>query len=443
MKKVFVIGLDCASPRVVFDRKEEFPNLNRLIEGGTSAPLRSIHPPITIPAWMSMVTGLDAGELGVYGFRQRKEGTYSDVIISTSDKFTAPCVWDNLAEKGKKSIVVGVPPGYPPKEINGEMISCFMTPGADKEYAYPASLKDEIEERFGPYRFDVKFRTGDRDKLKEELWEMTCQHIEVIKYLMKEKKWDFFMFVEIGVDRAHHAFWKYFDKSHPKYEAGNKYENVIIDYYRLIDEGIGQMLENLDDDTVVLVASDHGAKAMKGAFCVNQWLIDKGYLTLKTDPAKGTSIEEADVDWAKTKAWAWGGYYSRVFLNVRGREKEGTIPSFRYNAWRKKLKKELESITGPDGEAWRTKAYRPEELYKTREGNPPDLMVYFDDLSWRAAGTLGHGTMYLSENDTGPDDAMHDWDGIFIAYDPSGKPKDIPNISILDIQPLILEYFGN
>jgi predicted AlkP superfamily phosphohydrolase/phosphomutase len=443
VKKVFVIGLDCATPRIVFDRREEFPNINKLIEKGVSAPFRSIHPPITIPAWMAMVTGKDAGKQGIYGFRHRKKRTYNDMWLSMADKFRERAIWDIISEKGLKSCLVSMPPSYPPMPLNGNRISCFMTPDARRDYTYPASLKKEIEEKFGPYRFDVKFRTEERDKLKEDLFEMTEQHLDVVKFLLKEKPWQFFMYVEIGVDRLQHAFWKYFDREHHLYEPGSRYEGVMLDYYRLIDKGIGDILGMLDDDTVVFVVSDHGAKAMKGAFCVNQWLIDKGYLVLKNEPEKGTSIEKADVDWSRTKVWAWGGYYSRVFFNVKGREEQGTILPFRYEAWRSRLKKEIESITGPDGEAWNTRAYRPEELFEELNGDYPDLMVYFDDLSWRAAGTLGHESMYLKENDTGPDDAMHDWDGIFIMYDPAGQEgRRLDSVSILDFAPTVLDIMG-
>ena len=95
------------------------------------------------------------------------------------------------------------------------------------------------------------------------------------------KPWDLFMFVEIGVDRIHHAFWKYMDPDHHLYEPGNPYENTILDYYKHLDRKIGELLSSAGEDTVVLVVSDHGAKRMKGAFCVNEWLIEQGDLVVK------------------------------------------------------------------------------------------------------------------------------------------------------------------
>jgi predicted AlkP superfamily phosphohydrolase/phosphomutase len=179
---------------------------------------------------------------------------------------------------------------------------------------------------------------------------------------------------------------------------------------------------------------------MKGAFCINEWLIEKGYLTLKKKPEKVVSLEKVEVDWGKTKAWGWGGYHARIFFNVKRREPQGVIEPENYESLRKQLIEEITAIKGPNGERWDTKVYTPEEIYPKGKGDYPDLTVYFDDLSWRSAGTIGHNKLYLSENDKGPDDAVHSHHGIFILYDPSKKiGKKIPDITILDVAPTILK----
>jgi predicted AlkP superfamily phosphohydrolase/phosphomutase len=332
-----------------------------------------------------------------------------------------------------------VPPSYPPFKVNGNLVSCFITPGRDSEYTYPPELKAEITNLVGEYIFDVDFRVEQRDNLLSQLYEMTRRRFEVIKHLLKNKEWDFFMFVEIGVDRAHHAFWKFFDKEHHLYQPGNRYENAIPDYYRHLDGRIGELLSLVDDDTAVLVVSDHGAKRMKGAFCINEWLVKRGYLILRRKPTAKTGFENVDVDWSKTKAWGWGGYYARIFLNVDGREPQGIIKPEEYEAERDKLIDELKNITGPDGERWQTKVFKPDETYDEYNGDWPDLMVYLDDLYWRAAGTMGHDSLYLPENDTGPDEAVHAENGMFIIYN---AQKDFGGIrmdaDIVDIAPTIL-----
>jgi predicted AlkP superfamily phosphohydrolase/phosphomutase len=440
-RKVLVIGLDAASPELFFETfYEDLPCLRYLMENGIYARMSSTHPPITIPAWMVMATGKSMGNLGLYGFRHRKPGTYNDIWIAHSLAVKERTIWDILGEHGKKVIVIGVPPSYPPKPVNGYLISCFLTPTAEKDYTYPREFKKEIESLVGEYLFDVEFRTDQKEKLLKQLYEMTEKRFKVIRYLMSRKPWDFFMFVEIGLDRIQHAFWKFFDKEHHLYRPNNRYENVIKEYYQFLDKKIADILKLVDKYTIIIVVSDHGAKRMKGAFCINEWLIKKGYLTLKKTPRKIVSLEEADVDWNKTIAWGWGGYHARIFFNLKGREPQGIVDPKNYEHTKKRLIADIMSIKGPNGEPWNTKVYTPEELYPHGKGDYPDLTVYFDDLSWRSAGTIGHGTLYLPENDKGPDDAVHSHHGVFILYDPRRKiGKKLSEITILEVAPTILK----
>lgn len=182
---------------------------------------------------------------------------------------------------------------------------------------------------------------------------------------------------------------------------------------------------------------------MKGAFVINQWLEEMGLLKFKSEPKKGAKFDSSMIDWRETVAWGWGGYYARIFINLEGREEEGIVHRDEYESLREKIRSMILRIKGPDGDPWRNHVYRPNELYPITLGNPPDLIVYLDDLYWRSAGTVGYDTLYLPENDTGPDDAVHDFDGLYIFYDPeSMEPGQYKDISIYDIEPLILEYFG-
>jgi len=443
-RRVLVIGLDSIPPELMFEKfVQGLPNIRRLMENGVYGRLRSCDPPITIPAWMVMATSKNPGRLGLYGFRHRRGHSYTDGWIANSLSVKEEKIWDILARAGLRVCVVGVPPSYPPPKVNGDLISCFITPDSNSEYTSPPELKQEIEALVGPYPFDVEFRTDQRDQLLTDLNEMTEKHFRVIEHLLTTRDWDFFMFVEIGSDRVHHAFWKYFDKTHSKYEQGNQYEDVVSNYYRKLDKHIGRLLELVPSDTVIVVVSDHGAKAMRGAFCINEWLIQQGYLVLKEKPTTVIDLGKADVDWSKTRAWGWGGYYARIFFNVKDREPNGIIDQNQFEIERDKLARKLMEIRDPDGRQMDTHVYKPEDLYPVSIGDRPDLLVYFDDLFWRSAGTIGHGSLYLSENDTGPDDSVHAHNGIFIIYDPQVQPiGKVSDMSILDISPTLLEKMG-
>jgi len=442
-RRVAVIGLDCADPKLVFERwLDELPNIRRLAEGGTWGRLRSTDPPITVPAWSCMLTGRDPGELGIYGFRNRQDYSYDALGVADSRAVRIERVWDHLGCAGKHVIVLGVPQTSPPVAVAGELVSCFLTPDSRKaDYTHPPELRTEIERLVGPYRTDVRnFRSDDRDRILAEIYEMTEQHFTVARHLLDTRPWDFFMMVEIGVDRIHHAFWRFLDQTHPQHEPDHRYRDVIKHYYQYVDEEIGELLTRFDDETVVLVVSDHGAQAMEGAICVNEWLLQEGYLVLRDEPAAVTPFRDLAVDWARTRAWGEGGYYCRLCLNVEGREPAGIVPASEYDRLRDELSERLEGLPGPAGPIG-TRVHRPEDLWPTRLGISPDLVVYFGDLAWRSNGSVGHGRYYTFENDTGPDDANHSAYGLCVASGPGIRAQHRDDLVIYDVAPTILDLF--
>jgi predicted AlkP superfamily phosphohydrolase/phosphomutase len=446
--KVFVVGLDCAEPTLVFDRwREHLPNLRRLMEAGTYGELTSTIPAITVPAWASMLSSRDPGELGFYGFRNRADYSYERMTIATALSVKADRVWDILSRAGKRVVVAGVPQTYPVRPVNGVMISSFLTPSSQSQYTYPASLKGEIEALVGgEYRVDVRqFRTENKDHLLDEIYGLADQHHQVVAHLLTTQPWDFFMHVDMGVDRIHHGFWKFFDERHPLHEPGNPYQNAIRDYYVHLDGQIGEWLSLLAarEDTVVLVVSDHGAKPMLGGICFNEWLKQEGYLALDYQPPGIVPLEKCEVDWSRTTAWGSGGYYARLFLNVKGREPEGIVDPADYERVRDELAGRIAAITDREGRNIGSVAYKPEEIYREVNNIAPDLIVYFGNLSWRSVGSLGLNTIHTLQNDTGPDDANHAQEGLYIYYDPRSQGQGRgAGRHLMDVAPTILQGLG-
>lgn len=450
-KKVMILGLDCAAPQLVFKKwLSDLPNIKRLLKNGVYGRLRSTDPPITIPAWATITTGLDPGQLGIYGFRNRVRYNYSDLAIVDSHSLQADAVWDILGRYGYRSIVIGVPPSFPLKPLNGYAVSCFLTPGTHVPYTYPPDLASEVEQVTGGYQFDVEnFRTSDPERILKQVYEMTEKRFKLASHLVQTKDWDFFMLVEMGTDRIHHAFWHYMDKQHALYVANSPYRDVIYDYYTYLDQKIGELLQKVDDkDCLVMILSDHGAKRMDGGFCLNEWLIREGLLTLKKPVDHVTALTPEMIDWKKTRAWGHGGYYGRLFLNVKGREPEGLIPMHRYEYVRNGLIKKLRALKDEKGNTLHTKALKPNHLYHQMRNIPPDLILYFGNLFWRAIGGVGYNKLYVYENDAGPDGANHDFHGIFIASPLHVRKKlqnagqEIKRLSLLDITPALLRYYG-
>jgi predicted AlkP superfamily phosphohydrolase/phosphomutase len=443
--RALVIGLDCAPPQLVFERwRDELPTLHSLMERGRYGVLRSCDPPITVPAWACMTSSRSPGALGIYGFRNRRDHSYGGLSIADSRSVSAPRVWDVLSARGRSAIVIGVPPSYPVTALNGVMISCFLTPDTQRsQYTYPAELKQEIEGLVGSYMVDVDdFRTSDKERLLADIEEMTEKRFRVAEHLLETRPWDLFFMVEMGTDRMHHAFWRFFDSEHRLHEPGNRFEGAMLDYYRALDAKIDRLLRFADDDTAVLVVSDHGAKPIDGGICVNEWLRNEGYLVLAEEPAEPTPLRPEMVDWSRTTAWGEGGYYCRLSLNVEGREPQGTVPADEFEQVRAELKAKLEALGDERNRPIGTVAYRPEELYAEQNGIPPDLLVYFGELAWRSIGQVGTGTVHVLENDTGPDDANHAPEGLYLLAAEGVEAGPGEERDLRDIAPTLLTLLG-
>ena len=442
--KILVVGLDCAAPELLFG-DERLVNFRRLMDAGVYGRLESVIPPITVPAWMCMATSQDPGSLGVYGFRNRVDHSYNGLGIVNSRSIGELAIWDQVAREGKKSVVIGVPPAYPPRKVNGISIGCFLTPDTSKDvYTHPASIGAEIEELVGQFPVDVKgFRTDDKAWLRDEIYAMSRKHFEVVRHYLKNAEWDYFQFVEIGLDRMHHGFWSHHDPEHVLHKPGNPFQETIRDYYRYLDEELGSLLELLTDDTVVLVVSDHGAQRLDGGFCVNEWLIQQGWLVLNQYPEKVTPFGKLDVNWEKTRVWSEGGYYARVFFNVKGREPKGAIEADDYDRFRAEVQARFEATTDAEGKPLGTLVFRPEDIYKHVRNVAPDLIVHFGALYWRSIGGVGYPTLHVIENDTGPDDCNHAQHGAFILASSNNPLRgQVEGTHLLDIAPTLLELGG-
>jgi predicted AlkP superfamily phosphohydrolase/phosphomutase len=447
--RVAVIGLDCVTPQLLFgDLLDEVPNIRKLMDSGMHGDLASITPPITVPAWACAMTGRTPGQLGIYGFRNRKDNTYDGLSLATSGSIKSPAVWDELGAQGMRSVLIGVPPGFPPpKDFPGWRVGCFLTPPSAERFAFPQELEVEITDELGGegnYIFDIPdFRKAGYDVALEQVFAMTERRFQVARRLIKNKPWDFFMLCEIAPDRLHHVFWQHYDPRHPLHEPGNKYQTAFQDYYRFLDREIGELMELIPSDAVTILMSDHGATPMMGGLCFNDWLMQGGYLHMTESLGGPMPIKDAPIDWSRTLAWGDGGYYGRLFLNVKGREPQGVIEPADYESVRDELIRKLEAAPGPDGTPLGTKVLKPQDVYTEVNGVAPDLIVYFGDLEWRSIGSVGNPSLFTYENDTGPDGANHGRDGVFaLAGLPTQPMGRVEGLSLVDVGPTILSLYG-
>ncbi len=397
--KTLVIGLDGASPELLLD-DDGLSTIRSLMEVGCYGRLESVAPPASVPGWFCLATGQNPGALGIYGATRRVDRSYKAPEPVDWTALQAPTFWDQTVREGGKAIIrIGLPASAPPAAIDA----------------------------------------GDKTELHRRVLEASRARFDEARRSLENEPWDDFLFVETGLYDIQRAFWRWRDPDHARHESGGPFQHVVRDYYRRLDEELAAILDLLAEETVVLVVSTHGAQRLDGGFCVNEWLIREGLLTLRSHPDRVEPFARLDVDWSRTKAWAEGGSHGQIFLNVKGREPEGTIDPDDRERFRDELKARLEAAPDPDGKPLGTLAYRPEDVYREVRGVAPDLIVHFGDLRWSAIGEVGHRAIHVP----GLDDSAPARQGAFVLASPQLPPLgEIQGAGLLDIAPTLLDLTG-
>lgn len=441
-----IIGLDCAAPALVFDQwLEDLPNLRSLVRHGLYGRLQSCMPPTTVPAWSCMASGKDPGALGIYGFTDRRDWTYESPGLVTNLEVRQPRLWDRVARTGHESILLGIPQTFPIlRPPTGCCVTGMLTPSLETPYTYPPELAAELTAACGPYIIDVEdYRSDDKPALLERIRVMTAQRFALARHLVTTRPWQLFWMVDLGPDRMHHAFWHFMDRNHERYVRNSPLGAAIHDYYVELDREIGTLLECFArDNTAVWVTSDHGAQRLDGAFCLNDWLRQQGLLRLKSDPVAPRRFDLADVDWQRTRAWADGGYYGRIYINRRGREPRGQVPDDQYEPLREDLVRRLEQLETPAGRRLENRVVRPDELFEVANGFPPDLLLLVDDLRYRCVSRVGHSELFLHGDAAGPETGTHALDGLHILAHPQLASRRC-DASLYDVMPTALHLLGH
>lgn len=492
--KLLVIGIDGA-PHPLIEKwaaAGELPNLARLIERGGFGVLRSTIPVHSPTAWASFITGLNPGQHGVFDFVRRSPDSYKLSVVR-ADQYPGASIWRLLSEQGRQVGVVNVPMTYPPEPVNGFLISGLGTPDFSR-YTYPVELQEELEAT--GYRVNKKFFfVRDRqDEWLDDIFAMTEKRGEAAVRLLREKPWDFFMAVFRNSDEICHFYWHHMDENHPQHDpaAPPRYRTAILDLYRRIDHWVGELVAAAGEDVNVVVMSDHGAGPLYRDVFLNEWLWREGWLTMREAAGGGawlramqrlgitrarisdtltrldlhrleTAIKRAlgdriyalprderpefhnAIDWSKTQAYSFG-YYGQIFLNLRGREPEGIVPPEAYESLRDEIARRMMDIVDPaDGLPVVDRVYKKEELYHGRYlTEAPDLLAimrgltYITRMGYEFAGERGTLFREPYTDETGG----HRLEGILIAAGPDIRRGALPERSIIDLTPTLLQLQG-
>lgn len=295
-----IFGVDGLTFRVLHPmiQRGELPHFRRLGEEGCEAILASKYPPLTPPAWVSLSTGMKPASHGVYDFWEYLEQTEDGSVGSNARKTRVQthrkggkAIWNILSEYGKYSLVINVPMTYPPEPINGIMVSGYMTPSVEVEFTYPRSFKEELFHVVPGYQIDLNHDemdnmnlTGQSDQLIDATLRMTERRIELLSYLLKEKPWDHCYIAFVGPDRLQHPLWQGISAMDERATA----------YFRVLDKGLGLVLDQLQPEDCLFVVSDHGFQGINQTFAINDYLQRKGLLKLLAH-APGLSMGRSQV----------------------------------------------------------------------------------------------------------------------------------------------------
>ncbi|MFC1634150.1 alkaline phosphatase family protein [Planctomycetota bacterium] len=476
--KVLIIGLDGVTFDVIDPLMEEglLPNLAGLIAKGTSGRMLSTVPPISGPSWISLATGLKPERTSIYDFTYRKDDSYELHHISSSD-YSGRSVWDYLSRAGRTVGILNYPLCFPPYEVNG-FLSAGLGTSEDNEFAFPGSLKQELDTAAGgKYEMTVGYhdiRYEDTELFLSDLQRILEKKLRVATYLVKEKEWDFFWFVLSETDWMQHLMWRHIDENHSQHE-GQKSRDLYERFKQLwirIDNAIGELADLAGEQSNLIVHSDHGFGPNEAVFKLNVWLEREGYLVWRgKKKKKAGSVRDELLNRCKAMAKALKLHKLAPGLYDYGRATKQklidktidhidleksiafdpghTIPFggiyindrlVDTDQKKKEISREIEQKLRDyaKGNNLKVDVWRKSDLPESDSNTGPDLIVGIDD--WRCVvlkdpleGDVIERRPYSTRHS-----GSHRMDGIFVAAGPDIQSGRIENIQLFDIAPTVL-----
>jgi predicted AlkP superfamily phosphohydrolase/phosphomutase len=438
-----MLGIAGMSPILLKRWIDNLPVMLQMRTEGVWGNLSSTMPPLSPQAWISAFSGRNPGAYGAWGLKIRSDHGYTldrEVNSTILEERIRP-LYRILPRLGQRVGVVNVPATLPVPEIPaGYCVGSAAGPESTL-YTWPKELAGEIRKITGDYISGISLlgegRSGlDRKSLLEKIREMDAQRFRLVRHFIEEKKCDIVMAVADGTELVSHLYLQDADPSHPYHDKHSAQKGVLLDYYRWIDERIGIILKLLDDDTVLCLFSVSAVEPLWGIFNLNEWLLERGYLHLRSKPTEPTPLEKLDVDWSKTACWAMGGW-GQIYVNLEGRENEGIVPQGEYLVLLEKLSREL-TETGK-AEAF----FRKDVCFGPFSHVGPDLFLYIEGGGWRTGQRVGHGR--IEDTDKARESSLEGFSRLgYISLAGSDFPAggDLTTVSVLDIAPTVIDIMN-
>ncbi len=464
MDKIIIIGIDGASFNILdkWIKKGSLPTFKKLKQKGSYCKLTSTIPPVTPPAWTSITTGKNPGKHDIFDFQKIDSEHKFSLINSTTNK--AKDFWEYT---NKKTILINFPTYFPPKKINGYMVSGMLTPGISSNFTYPKELKKEILNIIPDYIIEVdeNLYKGRIKEFLSDIDKMTKQRHKLIKHMLK-KEWDIFFTVITGSDRIQHLAWN---------------NQNLLNYYKKVDSILDDIIKNhVKDNVTLFIISDHGFTEVNKIFYVNTFLKQEQILFTKEKTNKkilkkvGLTRETIinllqklhidltklkillpnkiknllpqedqtlyqSVNWSKTKAFMFG--FGQIFINSKKRFKNAPLSEKQHNKFKKELIKILSNIKDPQtNKKIIKKVYTNEQAYSGDYAkNGPDLII---ELENGYAFSEKITNQHIEKSDF--INADHEKQGILMSYGKQIKENNnMSNKNIVDFAPTMLHILNS
>lgn len=482
--RTLIIGLDGATFDLIgpWARAGYLPTLAKLMAQGVHSPLPAWPNMNSAAAWSSIVTGYNPGQHGVYYLATYAQRDNRWQPVTAADRKKDP-FWRLLSAAGQRVGIINLPITYPADPVNEFMLSGMDTPDVHSPgFAHPPDLRDELRRQGIDYVIDVPnlgvLSKWAPHRLPWPVQQMVDARSRTILHLMKTRPWDVLMAGFVATDRVQHFFW-------PDEQAsvGSTEWTPIRSIYQKIDSFLSDALALIDENTTVLVVSDHGSGplhfarsalnplfAQLGLLHYRQgggWLQSRllKYLLLYgrqfipyrlQDPLVRVfprlhhrALHESvfsGIDWSRTQVFA-EQYGGTVRVNLQERQPEGTVSPEDYHPLRERVRDILLNLTDPaTGVPVVRAVHRREDIYHGPYlEQAADLLIEWNDevlrdaLCYRAEGEpiiiQAPERIGSAKRLTGG----HRSQGIFIAYGPHiNRGATVANASIYDIAPTIL-----
>lgn len=423
--RLFVLSLDGVPHSFVIHAAKTglMPNLARLLKEGTLARMNSVVPTVSTVAWATYMTGVNPGKHGVFGFVDREPNPF-EAYIPTARNLKTPTLWEMISRSGKRLGVINVPLTYPPKQVNGFMVGCFLSPELAKA-TYPAELAAKLTELDYKIDADLSLARDDMDAFLLDINHTMVRRFAAAFKLMESEPWEFFQLHIMDTDRVNHFLWGPWE---------DRVEGLAAEFesfYRRLDTYIGELLQHLPPDCRLMMLSDHGFTRCKGQVFINHWLEQNGYLLF----ARG----KREIMNMHPDSKAYSLVPGRIFLNLEGREERGQVPRSQAEELKAELIHRLSGLKHPEtGQPLIRRAFKREEIYSGSQISKAADVILDPAPGFELKANLECPGL------VGPADlsGAHTYEDAFLYL---RGIKDLPennSFSLLDVAPTILDILG-